>query len=106
MIDIIRDNIQKEFGDLSDSSISTSEPRIYFGLETNDAVVVNPDENTEFDYLNDDGTEKNYSYTGDAGLTLNFLDRIILGIKEGDLQLAFSGNVDSDSKIIINRNII
>ena len=99
-------NIQKEFGDLSDSSISTSEPRIYFGLETNDAVVVNPDENTEFDYLNDDGTEKNYSYTGDAGLTLNFLDRIILGIKEGDLQLAFSGNVDSDSKIIINRNII
>ena len=99
-------NIQKEYGDLSDSSISTSEPRIYFGLETNDAVVVNPDENTEFDYLNDDGTEKNYSYTGDAGLTLNFLDRIILGIKEGDLQLAFSGNVDSDSKIIINRNII
>ena len=56
--------------------------------------------------MNDDGTEKNYSYTGDAGLTLNFLDRIILGIKEGDLQLAFSGNVDSDSKIIINRNII
>ena len=99
-------NIQKEFGDLSDSSISTSEPRIYFGLETNDAVVVNPDENTEFDYLNDDGTEKNYSYTGDAGLTLNFLDRIILGIKEGDLQLAFSGNVDRNSKIIINRNIL
>ena len=99
-------NIQKDFGDLSESAVSTSEPRIYFGLETNDAVVVNKDENTEFDYLNEDGTEKNYSYTGDAGLTLNFLDRIILGIKEGDLQLAFSGNVDSNSKIIINRNIL
>ena len=99
-------NIQKDFGDLSELAVSTSEPRIYFGLETNDAVVVNKDENTEFDYLNEDGTEKNYSYTGDAGLTLNFLDRIILGIKEGDLQLAFSGNVDSNSKIIINRNIL
>ena len=99
-------NIQKEFGDLSEAEISTTEPRIYFGLETNNAVVVNKDKNTEFDYLNDDATEQNYSYTGDAGLTLNFFDRIVLGIKEGDLQLAFSGNVDSNSKIIINRNIL
>lgn len=99
-------NVQKDFGDLSNSMIPTTEPRIYFGLETNSAVVVNKDENTEFDYTNDDGAEENYSYTGDAGLTLNLLDRIILGIKEGDLQLAFSGNVDSSSKIIINRNIL
>ncbi len=99
-------NVQKDFGDLSNSMISTTEPRIYFGLETNSAVVVNEDENTEFDYTNDDGAEENYSYTGNAGLTLNFLDRIILGIKEGDLQLAFSGNVDRNSKIIINRNIL
>ena len=99
-------NVQKDFGDLSNSVISTTEPRIYFGLETNSAVVVNKDENTEFDYTNDEGVEENYSYTGDAGLTLNLLDRIILGIKEGDLQLAFSGNVNSDSKIIINRNIL
>lgn len=99
-------NVQKDFGDLSNSVISTTEPRIYFGLETNSAVVVNEDENTEFDYTNDDGAEENYAYTGNAGLTLNLLDRIILGIKEGDLQLAFSGNVDKNSKIIINRNIL
>lgn len=99
-------NLQKDFGDLSNSTISITEPRIYFGLETNSAVVVNGDENTEFDYTNDEGIEENYSYTGKAGLTLNFLDRFILGIKEGDMQLAFSGNVDSNSKIIINRNIL
>ena len=99
-------NLQKEFGDLSNSSIPISEPRIYYGLETNNAVVVNKDESVEFDYLKDNGEESTYSYTGSAGLNLNFLDRIILGIKEGDLQLAFSGNVDKNSKIIINRNIL
>ncbi len=99
-------NIQKEFGDLTDSTIPTEEPRIYFGMETNNAVVVNKNENTEFDYMDENGNEQNYSYTGDAGLNLNLLDRIILGIKEGDLQLAFSGNVNSESKIIINRNIL
>ena len=99
-------NVQKEFGDLTDSYISTTEPRIYFGLMTNDAVVVNKNEETEFDYIDENGNEQNYSYTGNAGLNLNFLDRIILGIKEGDLKLAFSGNVDNNSKIIINRNIL
>ena len=37
---------------------------------------------------------------------LNFIDRIILGIKTGDLKLAFSSEVTKDSKILINRNII
>ena len=100
-------NIQKEFGDLSNATIPTSEPRIYFGLETNDAVVVNNENVSELDYLNaENGEEKEYNYTGDAGLSLNFLDRLILGIKEGNLKLAFSGNVSDNSKIITNRNII
>ena len=100
-------NIQKEFGDLSNAAIATLEPRIYFGLETNDAIVVNNEEVSEFDYLNSEsGEEQDYHYTGDAGLNLNFLDRLILGIKEGDLKLAFSGNVSDNSKIITNRNII
>ena len=52
-------NIQKDFGDLSESAISTTEPRIYFGLETNDAVVVNGENTTEFDYLNEQTGEDN-----------------------------------------------
>lgn len=100
-------NIQKEFGDTSNSAISVKEPRIYFGLETNSAVVVNNEKNSEFDYLNQEtGKEETYSYTGNAGLTLNFLDRIILGIKEGNLKLAFSGSVTNESRIITNRNIL
>ena len=46
------------------------------------------------------------NYNGKAGLSLNFFDRIILAIKEGDLKLAFSGNVTKESKILTNRNII
>ncbi len=100
-------NVQKEFGDNSNSTISITEPRIYFGLETNDAVVVNGENTTEFDYLNEQtGEETEYQYTGNAGLNLNFLDRLILGIKEGDLKLAFSGSVSNESKIITNRNIL
>ena len=37
---------------------------------------------------------------------MNFIDRFILGIKEGDLNLALSANVNSNSKILTNRNII
>lgn len=50
--------------------------------------------------------EHTSSYTGDRGLKLNFVDRLILGIKTGDLKLAFSSEVTSDSKILINRNVI
>ncbi len=40
------------------------------------------------------------------GLQLNFLDRLILGITKGDLNLAFSGEITNDSKILINRDIL
>lgn len=100
-------NLQKEFNDNAKEVINIEEPRIYFGVETNDAIVINNDNISEFDYLDSEtGKEVTYNYTGNAGLTLNFLDRLILGIKEGDLKLAFSGNVSNDSKIITNRNII
>ena len=101
------ENIQKEFENTKNSPISISEPRIYFGMETKDAVVINPNSENEFDYLDlETGNEQTYTYTGDAGLVLNFFDRIILGIKEGDLKLAFSVSVNDESRIITNRNIL
>lgn len=101
-------NLQKDFTDPNEAVVIT-EPRIYYGLETNDTVVTNSTTGLEFDYpvldsSNAENQENNY--TGNSGLKLNFLDRIILAIKEGDLKLAFSGNVTNESKILINRNII
>ncbi|MCI9246820.1 MAG: UPF0182 family protein [Clostridia bacterium] len=102
-------DIQKDYTSHSDDIISIEQPRIYFGLETNDTVVTNSKEKNEFDYPITESTKAENAtnnYDGQAGLSLNFLDRFILGIKEKDLKLAFSGNVDKDSKILINRNIV
>lgn len=103
------DNIQKDFENTNTEAVVISEPRIYYGLETNDTVVTKSNSNSEFDYpvLDSSNAENEENeYDGKSGLNLNFIDRIILAIKEGDLKLAFSGNVTSKSKILINRNII
>lgn len=103
------DNIQKDFQNSDSEVVAISEPRIYYGLETNDTVVTNSTSNKEFDYpvLDSSSAENEENeYDGKSGLNLNFLDRIIIAIKEGDFKLAFSGNVTDKSKILINRNII
>ncbi len=99
-------HIQKAF-DQTDEVINVNEPRIYFGLETNDTVVTNSNSKKEFDYPTDDALNNTENvYDGDAGLEANFLDRLVLAIREKDAKLVFSGNVKSDSKILTNRNII
>ena len=97
--------IQKEISG-SDEKINIEQPRIYFGLETNDIIATNAKNKQEYDYTDQDGIEHTSTYDGEAGLQLNFLDRIILGITKGDLKLAFSNEVTDDSKILINRQII
>lgn len=102
-------DLQKDFVASSSDVVTITQPRIYFGLETNDTVVTNSKDKKEFDYPIAESTKAENAtnvYDGKAGLSLNFLDRLILAIKEGDLKLAFSGSVDKDSKILINRNII
>ena len=97
--------VQKEFGDLSKSTIPITEPRIYYGLETNSAVVLNSTKQ-EADYVDENGNSVNYTYTGKSGLSLNIFDRLILAINQGDMKLAFSGSITKSSKYLINRNII
>lgn len=97
--------IQKEF-DSSDEKIKISQPRIYFGMSTNETVVTKAKNTLEYDYPKTNITNEENTYDGQAGLTLNFWDRLILGISKGDLKLAFSTNVTKDSKILINRNIL
>ena len=101
-------HLQKSF-EQTNEVVTITEPRIYFGMQTNDTVVTNSKNKKEFDYpildsVSAENAENNYN--GKAGLNLNFIDRIILAIKEGDLKLAFSGNITSESKILTNRNII
>ena len=99
-------HLQKGFANTNEDVINIAQPRIYFGLETNNTVVTNSSGKTEFDYPIEDSSKAENAeneYNGNAGLKLSFLDRLILSINEGNLKLAFS---NSDSKILINRNII
>ena len=90
----------------SDEVINIEEPRIYFGLETNETIATNAKNKQEYDYTDKNGVDQVSTYQGQAGLNLNFLDRVVLGISKGDLNLAFSSEMTDDSKILINRNII
>lgn len=102
-------NLQKNFEATKKDIVVISEPRIYFGLQTNNNIVTNSNNRKEFDHpISTSATSENAEnvYAGKAGLQLNFLDRFILGVREGDLKLALSANVNNDSKILVNRNII
>lgn len=97
--------IQKEVSG-KDDLLNTNRQEIYFGLETNDTIATNTKNKQEYDYTDENGQEHTSTYTGKAGLQLGFIDRLVLGIRTGDLKLAFSTEVTKESKILINRNII
>ena len=97
--------IQKEVSG-EDDKLNTKEQRIYFGLNTDEIIATNAKNKQEYDYTDENGNEHTSTYDGEAGLDLNFIDRLILGITKGNLKLAFSTEVTNDSKILLNRNII
>lgn len=97
------ENYQKGF---KDTDLKISEPRIYFGKETNGTIVTNSEGKVEFDYSISEGKSETNKYDGKAGLKLGFIDRMIISTSQGDTKLAFSSNVTSESKILLNRNII
>ena len=82
------------------------QPRIYFGLDTDSTIKVNTSFGKEYDYPITPTTSSENIYDGKAGVNLGFIDRLVLGLKEGNLRLAFSRNNTADTKIINNRNVI
>lgn len=98
--DVLVKNIPPE---TSVDELKITRPEIYFGELTNNYIIVNTDEQ-EFDYP--DGSENKYSkYEGTAGIKLNLINRVLFSIREHSIKLLVSGNVNSDSRIVINRNI-
>ena len=97
--------IKSNFVD-TDENIRIKEPRIYFGLQTNEVIATNKNGKTEYDYPLTSTSNSYNTYNGKAGIQLSFLDRLVLGIKEGKIKLAFSSNINSESNIIIKRNIL
>lgn len=96
--------IQKDI-EGNNNAVKIQQPRIYFGLETNETIVTNSKNKEEYDYTDSEGNQYTFEYTGKAGLQLGFSDRLILATKQGNFKLAFSDSVTNESKILINRNI-
>lgn len=101
-------NVQYIQKDVSgkDQKVNIEQPNIYFGVQTKETIATNAKNKQEYDYTDENGKDQTSTYDGQAGLKLGFLDRLVLGISKGDINLAFSGEMTSDSKILINRNII
>lgn len=81
-------------------------PQIYYGLKTDSTIVVSNNSSEEYDYTDAKGTEYTSSYEGNSGIELGFFDRLILGIKCQNPNLAFSHKVNKNTKILVNRNIV
>ena len=84
--------------------IDIKRPEIYFGELANEYVIVGTKEK-EFDYPN--GDSNSYTmYEGDAGIKMNLFNRLVFAIREGSVKLLVSSNINHDSRIIINRNVV
>ena len=90
----------------NDEIVNVTEPRIYFSTDDSAIIATNTKNKQEYDYTDENGNDVTSSYDGKAGLQLGFLDRFVLAMYKGDINLAFSTQITSDSKILINRNII
>jgi uncharacterized membrane protein (UPF0182 family) len=89
---------------VTDTDLEITRPEIYFGELTNDYIITNT-KAAEFDYpLGDDNIDA--FYQGTAGIRMNPLNKLIFAIYNGSSRILFSGDITSDSRIHLNRNII
>ncbi len=92
------DSVDKE-------NLNLTEPRLYYGEMTNDYVIVNPEGSGKLREIDYDGsTETNYS--GGGGIKLSMFNRALFALQYADINMIISGNISSESKLLLNRNVI
>lgn len=84
-------------------NLKVDRPEVYFGELTNDYIIVNTDEK-EFDYPKGSSNVETL-YEGNAGIKLGGLNKLLYAYKQRSLKMLLSGNINRDSKIVLNRNI-
>jgi uncharacterized membrane protein (UPF0182 family) len=78
-----------------------TESRIYFGEHIKDYVIVGTKDKEQDDVLS-----SGYSYKGDAGIPLTFLNRLLFTVKYSDIKLLASDQITSESKLLTNRSVL
>ncbi len=83
--------------------IAIEQPDIYFGELTDHYIITNTD-TPEIDYTSADGPITTY-YAGSDGIKLSFLNKILYSIRMNTYKLLLNQDINSESKLLINRNI-
>lgn len=86
------------------SGIKLDNPRIYFGENTNYYAIVNTGI-AEFDYPKG-GENQTNKYNSTTGIKMSLGNRILFAINEKNMKFLLSQDINSNSKILINRNIV
>ena len=86
------------------TDIKITNPRVYYGEKTNDYAIVNT-KLSEFDYPKG-GENVITKYEGNSGIKMNFINKTLFSLNKRDLNFLLSRDVTSDSKILINRNVL
>lgn len=94
----------KDIPPIGSEDLKITEPRIYYGELTNNYVITNTN-TKEFDYPSGDNNQE-YIYQGEGGIPLGFFNRIFFALNQGSLRIILSNDINANSKILINRNII
>ncbi|WP_097028511.1 UPF0182 family protein [Clostridium peptidivorans] len=94
----------KDIPSINDTDIKLDNPRVYFGEKTNDYAVVDT-KLKEFDYPQG-SSNKISEYQGNSGIKMTFANRLLFALNKRDINFLTSRDITSDSKILINRNIL
>lgn len=92
------------------SGLGKFQPRVYFGENVPDYSIIGGAKSsapTELDYPDDKSAngQKNYTYTGKGGVPMGSLfNRLLFAIKYQEQRILLSNLINSDSKILFNRN--
>jgi uncharacterized membrane protein (UPF0182 family) len=94
----------KNLPPVSTVSLKVTRPQLYFGELTDQHVFVNTRQ-PEFDYPS--GSEDVYTrYRGTGGVRVGgFIKRSLLAMRFGALNILFSGDIGSESRVLYNREI-
>lgn len=96
--------IVKNIPPKTDTDLKVTEPRIYYGELTDNYIITNT-KTKEFDYPEGDNN-KEVLYEGDAGIPLNFFNKVLFAINQGSPRILLSSDITEDSRIHIDRNIV
>ena len=85
-------------------SLTIEQPRIYYGEKT-DTYIFTGTGRDEFDYPSGD-TNVGNTYDGTGGISMSGLNKLIATIALGELKILTSSDIDENSKLHIERDVL